>query len=98
VSAVEIYRDAVPGARRVIWIETSPEGAVTLMAQDLGKRVEEIWGDSDYEFWFGVKAEQKDALLIALLKERFGGNGDAVDAFRAFCATTGIPGEGGSWT
>ena len=94
---IEIYRDAVPGARRVIWIEARGDGSVGLAAQDIGKTVEAVWGDSDYEFWFGVKAEQKDALLLALLKDKYAGRTQAVDEFRAFCAAAGIAGEGGSW-
>lgn len=95
--SVEIYRDAVPGARRVIWIEARDDGSVGLAAQDIGKTVEQAFGDSDYEFWFGVKAEAKDALLIALLKDKFAGRMQAVDEFRAFCAANAITGEGGSW-
>ncbi len=95
--AIEIYRDAAPGARRVIWVEGTDGGGVQLIAQDLGERVKEAWGDSDYEFWFAVAPDAVRPLLFALLADRFGGRADAVDAFRAWCVERGIDGEGGSY-
>ena len=44
---------------------------LVLEGQDLGPRVEEYWGDSDYEYWVVVPKAYKDTVLLWLLKERF---------------------------
>ena len=96
--SLEIYRDNVPGARRTIWLEETEDGGISIQAQDIGKAVEEAFGDSDYERWYTVPAAEKDKLLIALMKARFGERMKAVDEFRAFCDAAGVKGEGGSYS
>lgn len=95
--SLELYRDNIAGARRTIWLEETDGGGLQIIAQDIGKSVEAIFGDSDYERWYAVPAAEKEKLLIALLKARFGERMKAVDEFSAFCTANGIAGEGGSY-
>ena len=74
------------------------DGELTLSGQDLGPYVEEIWGDSDYEYWYHLDKENTEKLLeaiggiddpkAALLRE-FRGEGGC-RALQEFCNENGI--------
>ena len=40
---------------RSVRLVIEDDGCIRLEAQDMGPTVENIWGDSDYEFWVRVK-------------------------------------------
>lgn len=77
---------------------------------DIGKKVEEILGDSDYEYVTGVKPEElfklyallnvpegdREKLLYAIA-EKFNGN-YCYSQFQAFLNENGIKAEAFSWT
>lgn len=42
-----------------------PDGGLTICGQDLGPRVDDD-DDGEYEYWYGIKAEDLPALLLAL--------------------------------
>ena len=90
-----LYDDRPAGGptTRTIDAELAPDGSLAVIAQDVGEAPLAAFGDGDYEFWVRVDSEQRAALLLALLAERFGGRFDAVDEFRAWLAAQGIPGE-----
>jgi hypothetical protein len=77
--------------------EISKEGGLIVSGQDLGKAPEEFWGDSDYEYMVLVKRDQRDLLLLSLIKEKFGGTAQAFSNFREYLIKEGIPYEFGSW-
>jgi len=68
----------------------SPDGGLRLEGDDVGKRVEELFGDSDYEYWVDVPASEIGRLLLLLLKEKYDGDLQAVSKFRTFCESNGI--------
>jgi hypothetical protein len=78
--------------------EIKETGDVVVLCQDIGKAPEEWWGDSDYEFWVTVKEEDKNKLLLALIEKLYGGHFSAVDEFRTFLETKGIPFGWMTWT
>jgi hypothetical protein len=80
----EIYRQEGDSFRSVR-VSVNDDGSVRLDAQDMGKQVEDVWGDSDYEFWVDVPATALPKLAFALLREKYAGRSGAVDEFRAFC-------------
>ena len=82
---------------RSVRLNLEETGAIKLEAQDMGPKVEEIWGDSDYEFWVHVPREAVGALAFELLREKFAGQLGAVDALREFCKVHGIEHEFGNW-
>ena len=51
----------------------------------MGKVVEEIWGDDDYEFWVQIPATALHKPVFALLREKYSGRDGSVDEFRTFC-------------
>jgi len=82
-------------------------GELHISGQDLGKAVQDFWGEDDYEYWLTLPvketkrffrllgAEGKDPLVV--LKERFHGE-KAFRAIRAFCNAHGIKAEFSSYS
>jgi hypothetical protein len=83
---------------RYVDAEIAEDGSLVLFCQDVGKAPKEWWGDADYEFWVTVSPEHKDDVLLALIERQYGGNPRAVDDFRGFLASQGIPSRFETWT
>jgi len=94
--SVELYRKEGTEFRSVR-LTAKPDGSVRLDAQDMGKTVEEIWGDDDYEFLVDVPATAIGKLVFALLRDRYTGRPGAVDEFNEFCEKEGIDHKWDSW-
>jgi len=77
--------------------EITDDGNFAMYTTDMGKTPEECFGDSDYEFWVTVQKEQKDKLLLMLIEKLYGGTFSAVDDFRAFLESKGIPHQFQNW-
>jgi hypothetical protein len=95
-SHVEIARQEGTEFRSVR-LTLEDDGAIKMDAQDMGPTVEEIWGDSDYEFWVHIAPAALPKLAFELLREKFAGQLGAVDALRDWCKAQGIEHEFGSW-
>jgi hypothetical protein len=63
------------------------EENLVLEGYDIGKYVKEHWGDSDYEYWLRVARDDKDTLLLWLIKERF----TTSSQFKQWLDDKGIP-------
>ncbi len=73
-------------------------GELTLSGHDYGQPVDEIWGDSDYEYWYHLDKENTEKLLAvihgeedpkAAIKREFSGKGGC-RALRELCNKNGI--------
>ncbi len=82
---------------RSVRLSISPAGGIVLDAQDMGPNVKRTWDDGDYEFWVTVPPSALAKLAFELLKDKFTGEINAVDAFRAYCTARGIAHEFESW-
>ncbi len=82
---------------RSVRLTLDERGVITMDAQDMGPTVSKIWGDDDYEFWARVAPASLPKLAFELLREKFAGRLDAVDAFRDWCKAHDIEHEFGSW-
>jgi hypothetical protein len=94
--STELYRQESDSFRS-IRLSVNPDGSIRLDAQDMGKHVEEVWGDSDYEFLVDVSASAIRKLVFALLREKYVGRERAVDEFHEFCKREEIEHEWDSW-
>jgi len=65
--------------------------------QDMGELVEQMFGDSDYEFWTIVSKEAWGDLLYALAQEFLGGDAEATDRLKEICDKYGVKYERGYW-
>lgn len=54
--AVPLLHHEGPGIEVTLWAEARADGSVVVAGQDVGPRVEQIWGDSDYEYWLTIGA------------------------------------------
>jgi hypothetical protein len=70
------------------------DGCLRFSGQDLGSKVEEAWGDSDYEYWYSFDHENTKKLMNVLqvqetgfeqsIRARFSGI-DGMRNLREFC-------------
>ena len=66
-------------------------GDLLFSGQDIGDAPEEIFGDSDYEYWLTVPASEKDRLLLALLEKHYAGDALVVSTLRKLMESKNIP-------
>jgi len=95
--SIEIARDKDGKNSRSVRLSIEESGAVMLDAQDLGPRVEQLFDDSDYEFWVRVSGDGLARLAFELLKDKYNGRTDAVDDLRRYCAARGIAHDFETW-
>jgi hypothetical protein len=93
---IEIARQEGTAFRRVD-LRLEDDGAIVLEGQDMGPTVEEVWGDTDYEFWVRVALPSLPKLAFELLREKFAGRLDAVEAFRDWCRAHGVEHKFGNY-
>ena len=89
----ELYKDSVRSVR----LNVAADGSLRPEAQDIGKPVEEVWGEDEYEFWVDVPGTALNKLLFALMLEKYFRRNGSVDEFRAFCIKEGIEHKWSSW-
>lgn len=92
----ELYRQEGDNFRS-IRVTLGDDGTLMLDAQDMGPLVEQMWGDSDYEFWCRIPPEGAARLAYALLKKLYANREQAVDELRNLCAAEDVPHENGSY-
>ncbi len=66
---------------------------LVLSGQDMGETVEQVFRESEYEYWLTVRAGDVPKVLLELMKERFKDETD----FRGWLETKGIPSEFHNW-
>ena len=77
--------------------EISEMGDLVVSGQDVGDAPMEFFDDSDYEYWLTVRAEHKDAVLLALIEKLFKDDDRLVTKLRALLEAKGIPCEFSSY-
>jgi len=66
VPAISLMHHEGPGIEVNMWAEARPDGTIVVAGQDIGPRVEKIWGDMDYEYWLTVHADDRGRLAAVL--------------------------------
>jgi hypothetical protein len=79
----EVYGEERTDLKLII----EPDGTLVMDGCDSGPRVEEAWGDSDYEYWVKVAPQWKDTVLMRLIAERFNTSSE----FMEWLKNKGIP-------
>lgn len=72
-------------------VRVEENGDLLFSGQDIGDAPEEIFGDSDYEYWLTVPAAEKDRLLLALIEKYYAGNPLVISELRELMEAQGIP-------
>jgi hypothetical protein len=86
---VTIYDRTGGEDRNILEAVVTLGGDLVLEGQDIGPGVEKFFGDSDYEYWETIKAEQVPLVLLQLIKDRFQTHAE----FAAWLKAKGIPSE-----
>ena len=87
---VTIRRDTSGATKVFIDALINDRGDLVLEGQDVGAAPLQIFGDSDYEYWVTVPADQKEEVLLGLMKEVFGQSERASSDFMAWLKERGI--------
>jgi len=104
-----MYEEERPDIKISMELYFKDTGQLIFEGYDIGQRVQEIWGESDYEYYYTIEppaVEQlypllsvdrldKAALLLAV-KERFGGN-EAYSLFGKFMRENNISFSSFTW-
>lgn len=84
---------APDGELRKLEAYVEENGDLVLKGYGLGDKVEEWWGDADYEYWRRVDSDNIPRVLLELIKDRF--QSDA--AFAEWLAEKEIPNSFDNW-
>ena len=71
-------------------VRIKENGDLLFSGQDIGEAPEEVFGDSDYEYWLTVPAAEKDRLLLALIEKHYVGNSTVISELREFMESKAI--------
>ncbi len=74
-----------------------PDGSLQLSGYDIGEAAQQFVGHDDYEYDVTVEPAHKDALLLALLADRFHGDSRASSHFQQYLDAKGIPYDFDTW-
>ena len=66
-----IYDDKTFDSYHGLTAKIGDNGDLILEGIDAGKDVEELFGDSDFEYWLTIPKDFKETILLHLIKERF---------------------------
>ncbi len=64
---ITLYED-IGEASRFVSAEINDSGDLLISGQDVGKNIQELLGDSDYEYWVRVLSEHKKRVLEVLIE------------------------------
>jgi hypothetical protein len=95
MTTFELYRDEGRNFRSVR--ANIDDDKFVIDTQDMGPVVEEVWGDSDYEFWTTVPREAWGDLLMAFAREFLAENPKATDKLKEICEKHGVEHTWESW-
>jgi hypothetical protein len=105
-----LYSEELPHISIHMSMYFNEKGQLIFDGQDLGKRVEEYWGDSDYEYTYTVEPQEVEKmfplfgipnadrhLLLLEIQKRFGGKNKAYTLFGDFMKENNINYYGSTW-
>lgn len=78
-------------------VEITQEGDLLFSGQDLGDAPQQIYGDSDYEYWLRIAAEDKDRALLAFIEKLYAGNPSVISEVRELLDSKAIPNKFNSY-
>ncbi len=82
------------GTKVFVEVHIDPStGSMVMAGQDLGAAPRKFFDKDEYEYFLGVKAEQKDRLLLHLMQHVFGGEEGTRSAIAEWLDERNIPYE-----
>ena len=95
----EVIKLVSQGGPTSIYIDVriNENGDLLFSGQDLGEAPEEVFGDSDYEYWLTIPAVEKDRMLLALIEKHYGGDSSVISTLKDLMESKKIPCEFSSY-
>lgn len=88
---IAVHRGTTAGGGEVrVDLVAKADGGITVAEQDTSPEAQAAWGDDDVETFLEVPAEGRDALLAALLAERWA-RGERFTSLRELLAAREVP-------
>jgi hypothetical protein len=110
VEKIILYREERPDIKIYMEMFFNEKGQLIFEGQDIGRTVEDWWGDSDYEYSYTIEPVEVEKLYALLgvassdkrsfleeIKKRFGGN-KAYSKFGDFMREYNIDFKAFTWT
>ena len=72
-------------------VRIDKNGDLLISGQDVGEAPEEVFGDSDYEYWLTIPAVEKDRMLLALIEKHYGGDSSVISTLKDLMESKKIP-------
>ena len=79
-------------------VAATEPGGLEITHHDMGATDRAPWGEDDNELSLALPPAAVAELAIALLRERFGGQADALQAIRAYCEANDVETTLRAWT
>ena len=86
-----IFHERIEDVLHDIIVYMTEKGGLAVDACQLGQSIKDRYGDSDIEAWCVVAAQDKDILLVKLIRDLFGGKCTAKEDFERWCRDNDIP-------
>ncbi len=67
---LELCDEQLPRVRVIVRASVSTEGELRVDGHDIGNAVEEIFGDSDYEYFYTLDAHNTEKLFEVITKDK----------------------------
>ena len=95
MNEIELYREDGDNLRSVC--VRLDEDEFLIDTQDIWPKVDQFWGDRDYEFWTRGPREAWENLFVALAREYLSGDARATDRLREICQKHNVEHRWDSW-
>jgi len=79
-------------------VSATADGGLEITHHDMAATDRAAWGEDDNELSLSLTPAAAAELAIALLRERFGGRSDAIEAIGAYCESNDIEATLSAWT
>lgn len=90
IPEIEIYREEGGRAPRHVKASISDDGSLDVEVKEFPMQSGAIWSNTSLKSWLRLTAADKDRLLLALLKQTYGGKAQGADELRDFLIDQGI--------
>jgi hypothetical protein len=86
----ELFREEGGRAPRHVRALIGADGSLEVEVKEVKRQGDAVWRDTGQKSWLRLPPEEKDHLLLALLKQSFGGRVQGADELRDFLIEGGI--------
>ena len=87
----ELYREEGGSAPSHVRAVITADGSLEVEVKDVARKGDAVWKEAGQKSWLRLPSSGKDKLLLALVKQAYGGRVRGVDELRDFLIDQGLP-------